>query len=148
MEDISLPPPPPPPHPRFRFRTPQEFQHLKQATVQYRLWTKKLIKSSNPKCRLYWWFCLGWCSNFVGSESGQIVVNSWRIWSTKQLNTPHPPTATRCLYILYIQYVHFGEGGGVGGGHREGRGAIVHKSGRKYQHNWLYLDSINSIKHQ
>ncbi len=34
---------------------------------------------------------------------------------------------------------------------REGRGTIVHKTGSKYQHNWLYctyLQSINSIKHQ
>ena len=28
-------------------------------------------KTPIPKCRLYWCFCLGWCSNFVGSESGQ-----------------------------------------------------------------------------
>ncbi len=27
-------------------------------------------------------FCLGWCSSFVGSESGQIQsLKSWRIWS-------------------------------------------------------------------
>ncbi len=32
--------------------------------------------------------------------------------------------------------------------HREGRGATVHKRGRKYQRDWLYLQSINSIKHQ
>ncbi len=45
--------------------------------------------------------------------------------------------------------------------HREGRresrwtsekvrGALVHKRGRKYQHDWLYLQSIyvNSLKHQ
>ncbi len=28
------------------------------------------------------------------------------------------------------------------------RGALVHKRVRKYQHDWLYLQSINSIKHQ
>ncbi len=28
------------------------------------------------------------------------------------------------------------------------RGATVHKAGGKYQHDWLYLQSINSIKHQ
>ncbi len=31
---------------------------------------------------------------------------------------------------------------------REGRGALVYKWGRKYQHDWLYLQSINSIKRQ
>jgi hypothetical protein len=31
------------------------------------------LKTPVPKCRLYWSFWLGvaWCSNFVGSESGQ-----------------------------------------------------------------------------
>jgi hypothetical protein len=29
------------------------------------------IKTPTLKCRLYWCFSLGWCSNFVGSESGQ-----------------------------------------------------------------------------
>ena len=28
------------------------------------------------------------------------------------------------------------------------RGAIIHKRGQKYQHDWLYLKSLNSIKHQ
>ncbi len=37
-----------------------------------------------------------------------------------------------------------GRGGEVGGGgQREGRGATVHKRGRKYQHDWLY--SISSL---
>jgi hypothetical protein len=72
-----------------------------------------------------------------------IKLNSYRIWSTTQLYAPHPPPpATHCLYILYVYF-----GGGRGeGGQREGRGATVHKSGRKYQHDWLYLQSINSIK--
>jgi hypothetical protein len=36
-------------------------------------------------------FCLGWSSNFVGSESGQLQsVNSCRIWCPTGLNTPHP----------------------------------------------------------
>ena len=29
---------------------------------------------------------------------------------------------------------------------REGRGALVYKRGQKYQHIWLYVRSINSIK--
>jgi hypothetical protein len=29
------------------------------------------IKTPIPECRLYWCFCLVWCSNFVNSESGQ-----------------------------------------------------------------------------
>jgi hypothetical protein len=55
------------------------------------------------------------------------MLNSFRIWSTIQLNTPspHPPTATHCLYILQI---YFGGGGGRGG-QREGKGATVHERG-------------------
>ncbi len=34
------------------------------------------------------------------------VLNSCRIWSTTQLYTPSspPPTATHCLYILYVYF--------------------------------------------
>jgi hypothetical protein len=58
-------------------------------------------------------FFAGWCRNFVGSESGQkqSVKNSCRIWSTTQLNTPPPPPLRACLYIMYV---YFGKGGGVG----------------------------------
>ncbi len=28
------------------------------------------------------------------------------------------------------------------------RGALVHRRGRKYLHDWLYLQSINTLKHQ
>jgi hypothetical protein len=38
------------------------------------------------------------------------VLHSCRIWSTTQLNTP-PPTATHCLYKLYV---YFGKEEGEG----------------------------------
>jgi hypothetical protein len=57
----------------------------------------------------------------------------------------HPFPATHCLYILYS---YFGNGEGGEMNQREVRKAIVHKAGRKYQHDCLYLQSINSIKHQ
>ncbi len=91
-------------------------------------------------------FCLGWwCGNFVDSESGQEQsVNSCRIWSTTQLNSP-PPTPQPHNACLYILYVYFGKGGRGEGGQREGRGALVHKRGRKYQNDWLYLLSITLL---
>ncbi len=62
--------------------------------------------------------------------------------------TPYSPN-----YILYtcIQYTYsHREGGGDSGEltREKVRGAIDHKIGRKYKHDWLYLQSINSIKHQ
>ncbi len=73
-----------------------------------------------------------WVLNVVRNR----VLNSCRIWSITQLNTTPRPTVSHCLYLLYV---YFG---------REDRGATVHKWSRKYQHDWLYLQSINSIKHQ
>ncbi len=55
-----------------------------------------------------------------------------------------PPPST--LYTS-IQYTYSHEEGGELIREKV-RGAIVHKAVRKYQHDWLYLLSINSIKHQ
>jgi hypothetical protein len=54
------------------------------------------------------------------------VLNSCKIWSTTQLNTP-PRNHTLSVYTVRLLW----EGGG--GGQREGREATVHKRGRKYQ---------------
>jgi hypothetical protein len=57
-------------------------------------------------------FCLGWCCNFVGSESGQ--KQSAKLLQNMLSNTtqhPHPLPATYLRYILYIVY---GKGGGAG----------------------------------
>jgi hypothetical protein len=99
------------------------------------------IKTSISKCRLYCCFCLGCCSNLARDR----VINSCRIWSTTQLNTPLPHSLTQSLYTVRLLW----EGGRRGvRGQREGRGATGHKRSRKYQHGWLYLLSLNSIKHQ
>ncbi len=61
--------------------------------------------------------------------------------------TQHPPPPpTHCLCILYVYFAKGGEDWREG--QREGRGATVQKRGQKYQqvqHDWLYLQSINSI---
>jgi hypothetical protein len=108
------------------------------------------IKIPIPKCRLYWCLCLGLCSNCVDSESGQKqsnrVLSSCKIWSTTQFNTPPPPPLQP--HTVSVSILREMDRGGGRGGQREGRGATVHKRGRKYQHDRLYLQSINSIKHQ
>jgi hypothetical protein len=58
-------------------------------------------------------FCLGWSSNFVGSESVQI--QSVILLQNMVFNrTPHPRPlpATHCLFILYFDTGKGGEGGG------------------------------------
>jgi hypothetical protein len=76
---------------------------------------------------------LGWCSNFVGSESGKklsVELLQNVVYNTAQ--HPPPPSATLCLYVLYV---YFGKRGRGGGSQREGGRATVHKRGRKYQHD-------------
>ncbi len=71
-------------------------------------WTKELWRNQFPKCRLYWCFCLGWCSSFVGSESGQ--KQSVRILQNMVYNTTqHPPSphinTVHCLWsVLYVYF--------------------------------------------
>jgi len=61
--------------------------------------------------------------------------------------TPYlPPPYTLYTCILYT-YSHR-EGGGVELTREKVWRAIAHKAGRKYQPDWLYLQSINSIVHQ
>ncbi len=65
------------------------------------------------------------------------------VYNTTQHHLPTPRPHTVCMYTLYV---YFGKGGRVGEV-RDNREATVHKKGRKYQYDWLYLQSINSIKH-
>jgi hypothetical protein len=56
------------------------------------------------------------------------------------ITPPHPPpplhTVYEYMYTLYIILIHTGKGGGGEELSREKvRGAIVHKAGRKYQHD-------------
>jgi hypothetical protein len=69
------------------------------------------IKAPIPKCRLYSFISLGWCSNFVGSESGQkqsVKLLQNMVYKTTQ----HPsPTATHCLHVYTVRLQYFGKGG-------------------------------------
>ena len=93
---------------------------------EFYAWTKEL-KDTNPLMSSLLVICLGWCSNFVGSESGQkqsVKLLQNMVYSTIQHppSTP-PPTVTHCLHILYI-----GKGGrGSWSERRYRRGATVHK---------------------
>ncbi len=87
----------------------------------------RLIES-NAQCYLKNLTCKGtlwqvftwWCSNFIGSESGQ--KHSVHLLHNMVSNTtqhhPHPLPATYCLFMLYVD---FGKGRRSGGSEPERR---------------------------
>jgi hypothetical protein len=80
----------------------QRKSHLKNDTKSLYAWTKEL-KDTNPLMSSLLVICLGWCSNYVGSESGQkqsVKLLQNMVYSTIQ--HPPPPSHTHCLYTLYI----------------------------------------------
>jgi hypothetical protein len=85
------------------------------------------IKTLISNCRLYWCFCLGWCSNFVDSESGQkqSVKLLQNLCSTTQVNTPLTSPHSHTLSVYTVQCIYLGKEGRGGGGQREGRWATV-----------------------
>ncbi len=108
-------------------------------------WTKEL-KDTNPLMSSLLVICLGWCNNFVGSESGQkqsVKLLQNMVYTTIQHPPiPPPPSHTHCPYILYSTF-SLGGGGGQREGKVEGQqytsivpssmGATVHKLGKKYK---------------
>jgi hypothetical protein len=63
---------------------------------------------------------------------------------------PHtpPPLHTVSVYTLYSILNHTGNGGrGESEPEKRLEGQQFAKLGRKYQHDWLYIQSINSNKH-
>ncbi len=88
-------------------------------------------------------FCLGWSSNFVGSKSGQKQsVKLLQNLVSTGYKPPPPLPATHCLYILYFD-TGKGEGGRESWTREELEGQQFTKLGLIYQHDWLYLQSIN-----
>ncbi len=70
------------------------------------------IKTPIPKCRFYWCFCLGWCSNFVGPESGlkqSVKLPQIMVYNTSR-HPPPSPTPTLSVYTVRLLW----EGGGWG----------------------------------
>ncbi len=64
-----------------------------------------------------------------------------------RLPIPFPSPLLHARWIHTPVLIHTGKGGWEVGEPKV-RGALIHKRGRKYRHDWLYLQSINSIKHQ
>ncbi len=79
----------------------------------------------------------------------------WQVFICLRSRTPYPPLHIQYTCIQYT-YSHRGGEGERGGVRGRGEswtrekvwGATVHKAGsKKYQHDWLYLQSINSDKY-
>ncbi len=58
-----------------------------------------------------------------------------------------PPLQAVYVYLLYSILIYTGKGGGRVETERRLEGQQFTKLGRKYQHDWLYFQSINSEKH-
>jgi hypothetical protein len=86
-------------------------------------------------------FCLGWCSNFVGSESGQ---KQNMVYNTTQ-RPPLPSSHTLSVSVYKCRYctLTLGRGGGVGEvNHREGlRGS----SSQSWVENTNMTECISSL---
>jgi hypothetical protein len=68
-------------------------------------WTKEL-KDTNPLMSSLLVICLGWCSNFVGSESGQkqsVKLLQNMVYSTIQ----HPRPQSHTLYVYTVQCTYY-----------------------------------------
>ncbi len=71
------------------------------------------------------------------------------VWVPLPILWPHTPL-THCIlaYCILITYTHLHtEKGGSDEPERRLKGQQFTKLGQKYQHDWLYLQSINSDKH-
>ncbi len=101
-------------------------------------WAHRKIRmiECNAKCRylkkLIW----------KGASRGMFYLSE-----APSLLWPHTPPSPYTLYTcVQYSYTHM-EGGELT--REKARGtAIVHGAGRKFQHDFLYLQSINSIKYQ
>ncbi len=100
----------------------RSWNNIKKQCVHWKPWMpsmdKETVKTPISKCRLYWCFCLGWCSSFVGSESGRKqsvkLLQNMAYNSTKRPPPSHPPsTATHCTVCIYCTFT-LGRGEGWG----------------------------------
>ncbi len=75
-------------------------------------WDEGTLKTPVPTYRLYWsLFCLGWFSNFVGSESGQKQRAKLAAeYGLQHNSTPPSQPHTVCIYSTFT--MERGEEGG------------------------------------
>ncbi len=76
-----------------------------------------------------------------------LKIHLWRDLAADVYLYEAPPLCyTLYKYMPLYLFTQGRGGGGEDVNQWEVRGVLVHMRGRKYQHDWLYLQSINSIK--
>ncbi len=117
-------------------------RHLKKLTCKGNLRQMFICLSPPPLLG----FCLGWSIAilYVLNLVRYRVLNFCKIWSPTGLNTP--PSQRLSVFTVLWHRVGGGGGGRVES-ERSLEGQQFTQLGRKYQHEWLYLQSINSDKH-
>jgi hypothetical protein len=111
----SVPPPPPPTFgsgggAHSLTREGVEESQFQRGDIHCGTLYMYLLCAPIPKCRLYWSFLFGWCSNFVGSESGQkksVKLLQNMVYDTTQ----HHPPQRHTLSVYSVRL--FWEGGEV-----------------------------------
>jgi hypothetical protein len=97
--------------------------YIGRGRINFEPWTKEL-KDTNPLMSSLLVICLGWCSNFVGSESGQkqsVKLQQNMVYSTFNTHPPPPPQShTLSVYTVQCMTVHIFSLAGGGGGQRKG----------------------------
>jgi hypothetical protein len=70
------------------------------------------------------------------------------VWGPEPHTPAPPPLQTVYVNTVYQGIlIHTGRGGGGDETERRLEGQQLTKLGQNYQHDWLYLESINSDKH-
>jgi hypothetical protein len=91
---------------------------LTQSTLPFpsclRAWMKELLRHQSLNVVFTGHCCLGWCSNFVDSESGQkqsVKLLQNMVYNTTQHPCTHPtPLQPHTVCIVYILYVYLRKG--------------------------------------
>jgi hypothetical protein len=80
----------------YQFKTVSVRKNLKGHSME-----EGTFKTPILQCRLYWCFCLGWYSNFVGSESGHKKSVKLQQIMVYYNTTQHPPPLPHTVCMVY-----------------------------------------------
>ncbi len=118
----------------------QLFCFLLSQTIQFVVFLQQCVEHIRSKIRLV--ECNAKC-RYLKQDFAADVLSVWGPPPSYDHILP-PCTLYTCIQYIYLFTQERGREGGELTREKV-RGAIVHKADRKYQHDWLCLQSINSI---